>query len=198
MYIIICVFGVVLIVVDEVHHFTLCSLTLTYAGLLAPIIDGILDGGIHVFANILKASARRTYATHLWKEVTFVMNEEDVASTFHLSVTDGKFTTKCLVQLLKEQVARSPCALCVEGKHSTILVVLKLRPIDVSSDGNTTLLIVDAIVLRQLVEINVCGVHVHCLKRVPKVGHRLACPSHLVLCVANIAHNSKIFIGFAE
>lgn len=197
MYIVIGVFGVVLIVVDEVHHFTLRPLALTDACLLAPIIDGVLDGGIHILANILKASARRTYATLLWEEAALIVNEENVASTVHLSVTDGKFTTKSLVQLLKEQVARCPCTLCVEGKHSTILVILKFCPIDVSSDGNATLLIVDTIVLSQLAEIDVSRVHVHCLKRVPKVGQRLACPSHLVLCVANIAHNSKFLFSLS-
>ena len=74
MYIIIGVFGVVLIIIDEVHHFTLRSLSLTDACLLAPIINGILDGGIHILANILKASAGRTDATFLGKEIAFVVN----------------------------------------------------------------------------------------------------------------------------
>ena len=61
------------------------------------------------------------------------------------------------------------------------------------------LLIVDAIVFRQLVEIYVLGVHLHCLERVPKVGYRLAFAHHLVLSVTNVCHKSSfLFPNFAS
>ena len=54
MYIIVGVFRVVLILIDEVHHFIIGALALANAGFLTPFFDGITDGVIHVFANILE------------------------------------------------------------------------------------------------------------------------------------------------
>ena len=66
--------------------------------------DGITDGVIHVFANVVEVAARGTDATLLGKEVSFIMHMEYLASTFHLAITYGKFVTQHLVQFVEEQV----------------------------------------------------------------------------------------------
>ena len=134
MYIIVGVFRVVLILIDEVHHFIIGALALANAGFLTPFFDGITDGVIHVFANVVEVAARGTDATLLGKEVSFIMHMEYFASTFYLTITYGKFVAQHLVQFVEEQVAGRPCAFGVERQQTSVLVILKLSPIDLSTD----------------------------------------------------------------
>ena len=53
----VCVRVFILIFVDEVHHFLCGTLALLDAGLFAPFIDCIDDGGVNIFANVLKGFA---------------------------------------------------------------------------------------------------------------------------------------------
>jgi hypothetical protein len=147
-----------------------------------------------VLTSILERLARRTHTAFLWEEALLVMDIENVASTFYLTITDGKFSTKNFVQFIKELLTGRLCTFGVKGQQADVLVCLKLCPIDMSSYRYAHLLIVDAIVFRQLVEIYVLGVHLHCLERVPKVGYRLAFAHHLVLSVTNVCHKSSFFI----
>ena len=50
----VCIIIVIFILIDEVHHFLIGSLTLFDVHLLTPIIDSIFEGGIDVITSILE------------------------------------------------------------------------------------------------------------------------------------------------
>ena len=77
---------VILIVIDEVHHFLIGSLALLYVHLLAPFIDCIFEGSIDVITSILEWFSAGTDCNLFREEVAFIMHIIDVTSTFTDSV----------------------------------------------------------------------------------------------------------------
>lgn len=130
MYIIIGVLRVVLVFVDEVHHFFLCPLALANAGLLTPCLNSIAYGVIHIFTNIFKVATRRTYTTLFGKETSYIVDVKYLTSTFYLTVTYRKFIAKYLIQFIKEQGASRPCTFGVKRQQPSILVIIELCPVD--------------------------------------------------------------------
>ena len=110
-YIIIGVLVLILIAVNEVHHFIIGSVTLRDTHLLTPLGNSILASVKDVLTSILERLARRTHTAFLWEEALLVMDIENVASTFYLTITDGKFSTKNFVQFIKELLTGRPCTL---------------------------------------------------------------------------------------
>lgn len=100
----------------------------------------------------------------------------DVASTFRLSVTDAEFIMQGMVDFLEKFRTGTSGTLCLKRQQIVIvfLVCLEISPIDMTSDADTFLLVVDAVLLCQLVEPYVLAVHLHLLEYIPQVVHCLA------------------------
>lgn len=85
-----------LIAVDEVHHFIFGSVTLRDTHLLTPLGNSILASVKDVLTSILERLTRRTHTAFLWEEALLVMDIENVASTFYLTITDGSSPPRTL------------------------------------------------------------------------------------------------------
>lgn len=72
--------------------------------LLTPQLDGIIKGGISTL-TIFKEFSVCSDVALFGEEVVFIVRIEEVATRLNLSSADGKFAAKCLVHLLKEEVA---------------------------------------------------------------------------------------------
>ena len=84
-YIIIGILVLILIAVDEVHHFIIGSVALRDTHLLTPLGNSILASVKDVLTSILERLTRRTHTAFLWEEALLVMDIENVASTFYLT-----------------------------------------------------------------------------------------------------------------
>ncbi len=74
------------ILIDEVHHFLIGSLTLLDVHLLAPFIDSIFEGGVDVITSILEWLSAGTDCYLFREEVAFIMHIIDLTATFTDSV----------------------------------------------------------------------------------------------------------------
>ena len=77
---------VILILIDEVHHFLVSSFTLLDVHLLTPLIDSIFEGGLDVITSILKWLSVGTDCHLFGEEITFIMYIIDFTATFTDSV----------------------------------------------------------------------------------------------------------------
>lgn len=85
-YVEVCVIIVILIFIDEVHHFLIGSLALLDVHLLTPIIDSIFEGGVDVITSIFKWFSAGTDCYLFREEVTFIVHIINLTATFTDSV----------------------------------------------------------------------------------------------------------------
>ena len=95
----VCIIIVILIFIDEVHHFLIGSLTLLDVHLLTPIIDSIFEGSVDVITSILKWFSAGTDCYLFREEVTFIMHLLNLTATFTDSVRDREFIPQQMVNL---------------------------------------------------------------------------------------------------
>ena len=80
------VFIIILIVVDEVHHFLVGTFALLDVHFPAPFIDCILEGVVNVVADILEWFTTGADRHHLGEEPSFIMDIIDLTARFTDSV----------------------------------------------------------------------------------------------------------------
>ena len=95
----VCIIIVILIFIDEVHHFLIGSLTLLDVHLLTPIIDSIFEGSVDVITSILKWFSAGTDCYLFREEVTFIMHIINLTATFTDSVRDREFIPQQMLNL---------------------------------------------------------------------------------------------------
>ena len=77
---------VILILIDEVNHFLISSLTLLDVHLLTPIIDSVFEGSVDVITSILKWFSAGTDCYLFRKKLNFIMYIINLTSTFTDSI----------------------------------------------------------------------------------------------------------------